>query len=123
MHCPRCQSDNTVVSTTEQMPAENAIKRYMRCNDCQLRFRTVERIRTEPAKIQPNKHLILSITAPTDEEIISTLSKLTNRIVMLKDLPRKEDSNKADAYSLDVEEQENGRHVTFVVNRLSERQK
>ena len=44
--CPKCKSENTRVTCTEQKK-EIEIKRYIRCLDCHFRFRSVEVITDE----------------------------------------------------------------------------
>lgn len=44
MICPKCASDNLKVIEKRDLPAEGAIRRRRKCNDCNFRFTTYERI-------------------------------------------------------------------------------
>jgi transcriptional regulator NrdR family protein len=42
LQCPYCKGENTSVYSTRQY--EDKIKRYRKCNDCNQRFTTVEKV-------------------------------------------------------------------------------
>jgi transcriptional repressor NrdR len=55
MHCLNCGSDNLQVIYTRKSEKDNSISRRRICNDCGLRFTTLELIKPKKKK-QNDKH-------------------------------------------------------------------